>query len=239
LTVPATTAPLTAESVQWTSDGVTIKGFLARPAQAARPVPAILIIHEWWGLTEHIKEIAQRFAREGFVALAPDLYSRLGFKVTKDAAEAARLMDSLSSQLALRDLNAAVQFLKMQPLVDSLFIGIVGFCMGGTLALTMAGHNSDLKAAVVFYGKVPPSESFRYLLCPVLFHHGAKDGWVTKQEVERLRQGLEQQGKPGEVVSYPEAEHAFFNDTRPEVYRKADADEAWRRTLTFFAKHLR
>jgi carboxymethylenebutenolidase len=110
--------------------------------------------------------------------------------------------------------------------------------MGGTLALTIAGHNSDLKAAVAFYGKVPPIETMEYLVCPVLFHHGAKDGWVTKQEVDRLRQGLEQFGKPGEVASYPQADHAFFNDTRPEVYRKDDAAEAWRRTLQFLANHL-
>lgn len=237
--MPAASATLATETAQFVSDGVTIKGFLARPVQAARPAPGVLVIHEWWGLNDHIKDISQRFTREGFVALAPDLYSRLGSKVTKDPAEAARLMDSLSSQLALRDLNAATRFLKSQPFIDPLFIGAIGFCMGGTLALTLAGHNSDLKAAVVFYGKVPPSESFRYLLCPILFHHGAKDGWVTTQEVERLRQGLLERGKPGEVISYPNADHAFFNDTRPEVYRQDDAQEAWRRTLVFFARYLR
>ncbi len=225
--------------IQFVSDGFTIKGYLARPARQQGPVPGIVVIQEWWGLNEHIKDIARRLACEGYVALAPDLYSRLGYKVTKDPNEAAQLMESLSSQAALRDLNAAVGFLKQQPFVDPAGAGVIGFCMGGTFALTMATHNSEIKAAVIFYGKVPPSESFKYLLCPILYHSGAQDGWVTKQEVERLRQGLVELGRPGEVITYPNASHAFFNDTRPEAYRREDAEPAWRRTLHFFANHLR
>ena len=235
-----TTQPeINTQPVEFPNDQMTIKAFLARPAAAKDQLPAIVVIQEWWGLTDHIKDIAQRFAREGYVALAPDLYSRLGYKVTKDAGEAAKLMESLSSQAALRDLNAATKYLKQQPFVDGLRIGAVGFCMGGTFTLTMASHNSDIKASVPFYGKVPPIETFRYQLCPVLYHYGAKDGWVTKQEVERLQQGLTQYGKPGMVHVYPEAGHAFFNDTRPEAYRAEDAKLAWDRTLQFFATHLR
>ena len=232
-----TSAPAT-EVVRFPSDTFAIQAFLARPS-APGSFPAVLVIHEWWGLNDHIKDIAQRFAREGFAALAPDLYSRLGYKVTKDPNEAAKLMDLLSSQAALRDLNAATQYLKAQPFIDPLRIGIVGFCMGGTITLTMAGHNSDLKAAVPFYGKVPPIETLDYLLCPVLYHYGAKDGWVTRQEVERLKEGLEKFGKPGAVQIYPEAGHAFFNDTRPEAYRPQDAQLAWQRSLAFFGEHLR
>jgi carboxymethylenebutenolidase len=224
------------ETVQFLSDQVTIKAFLAHPASRA-PAPAVVIIHEWWGLNDHIKDLARRFASEGYVALAPDLYSRLGNKVTSDPAEAAKLMNALSSQLALRDLNASVQYLKRQPFVEPLSVGVVGFCMGGTLALTMATHNSDLKAAVIFYGKVPPSETLEYLLCPVLYHYGEQDDWVTKQEVDLLRQGLAKFGKPGEVVTYP-CPHAFFNNTRPDVYRERDAKQAWQRTLQFLAQHV-
>ena len=225
--------------VQFQSDGVAIKGFLAQPAAARGLLPAVVVIQEWWGVNDHLKDIAQRFAREGYVALAPDLYSRQGSKVTKDAQEAARLMEGLSSQVGLRDLNTAVNYLKAQPFVERTRIGTVGFCMGGTFALTLATHNSDIKASVPFYGKVPPIETLDYLLCPILYHYGAKDGWVTKQEVERLREGLEKFGKPGEVyLYYPEAGHAFFNDTRPDAYRAADATLAWQRTLGFFAEHL-
>lgn len=232
-------AEVATETVQFPSDGVAIRAFLAGPAAASGPSPAVLVIHEWWGLNDHIQDIARRFARAGFVALVPDLYSRHGNKVTKDSAEAAVLMNALSAQLSLRDLNTAVQYVKTLPGVDPLRIGAVGFCMGGTFTLTLATHNSDVKAAVPFYGKVPPLETMDYLLCPVLYHWGAKDGWVTRQEVDRLRQGLEQFGKPGRVCIYPEADHAFFNDTRPEVYRQTDAQLAWDRTLEFLGEHLR
>ena len=227
------------EMAQFPSDAFTIKAFLARPAKLLNQAPALLVIQEWWGLNDHIKDIAQRFAKAGYVALAPDLYSRLGYKVTKDPNEAAKLMESLSAQAALRDLNTAIQYLKATPFVDPLRIGVVGFCMGGTFVLTMATHNSDLKAAVPFYGKVPPIESIDYLLCPVLYHYGAKDGWVTKQEVDRLREGLEKYGKTGQVCVYPEAGHAFFNDTRPDAYRPGEAKAAWDRTLAFLAEHVR
>ena len=232
-----TTARVETSLVQFPSDGFTIKGFLARPSTPA-PSPAIVVIQEWWGLNDHIKDIAQRFAAAGYVALAPDLYSRLGYKVTKDGDEAAKLMESLSSQAALRDLNATTKYLKQHSFVDGLRIGAIGFCMGGTFALMMVAHNSDIKASVVFYGKVPPIETIRYSLCPVLYHYGAKDGWVTKQEVDRLKQGLEQYGKPGTVHVYPTAGHAFFNDTRPEAYSAIDAKLAWDRTLQFLADHL-
>lgn len=233
-------AVVSTETVEFSSDGFTIKAFLARPVVAATAgLPAVVIAHEWWGLTEHVKGVTRRFAQEGYAALAPDLYSRLGYKVTANAQEAASLMESLSSQAALRDLSAALQYLKQQPFIDPQRIGAVGFSMGGTFVLTQATHNSDLKAAVPFYGKVPPVESLARLLCPILYHYGAQDGWVTKQEIEQLRQGLSRHGKPGEVLVYPNAPHAFFNDTRPEAYRKEDAEAAWRRTIRFLGTYTR
>ncbi len=227
------------ETVQFSSDHVTIPAFLASPAEVRGRLPAVVVIHEWWGLNDHIKDIARRFAAEGCAALVPDLYARQGSRVTADPNEAAKLMEALSSQAALRDLNAAVQHLRGQPAVDPLRLGVVGFCMGGTLALTLATHNSDIKAAVPFYGKVPPIETLDYLLCPILYHYGEQDAWVTKQEVERLKEGLQKYGKPGEVVTYPNCQHAFFNNTRLEVYRELEAAQAWRRTLQFLADHLR
>jgi len=232
-------AELQTETVQFPSDNFTIKAFLARPASLKGQAPTLIVIQEWWGVNDHIKDIAQRLAREGFVALAPDLYSRFGYKVTRDPNEASKLMESLSSQAALRDLNAAANYLQEQPFVDPQRIGVIGFCMGGTFALMMATHNSTIKAAVPFYGKVPPIETLNYLLCPVLYHYGAKDGWVTRQEVDRLKEGLAKFGKPGEVHIYPETGHAFFNDTRPDAYHAEDAKHAWERTLQFFQRYLR
>jgi carboxymethylenebutenolidase len=217
--------------------GQAIGAFLARPA-AEKPAPGVVVIHEWWGLNDHIKDIARRFAREGFVALAPDLYSRMGNKVTRDANEAAKLMESLQSQHVLKDLNATTRYLTQQPFVDAWKIGVVGFCMGGTFALMLASHNSDIKAAVPFYGQIPPTDSLQYLLCPILYIYGEQDGWIKTQDVERLRQGLKQFGRPGDVRVYPNCPHAFFNDTRSDVHRPREAADAWQRTLAFLRSHL-
>ena len=172
------------------------------------------------------------------MALVPDLYSRYGRRVMADPQEASALMAALSSQWALRDLNAATQYLKARPFADPLRVGVVGFSMGGMLALMLAGHNSDLKAAVAFYAKTPPIETFAYSLCPLQFHHAGKDAWVTRKEVDTLRQGLEQTRKSGEIHIYPEADHGFFNETRPEAYRHQDAALAWDRTLQFLRNNL-
>ena len=233
-----TTDQIITASVTYPSEKIELAGFLARPGgEAARP--AVVILHEWWGLNDHIKDIAVRFAREGFVALAPDLYSRLGHQVTADAQEAAKLMESLQSQLILLDTNATTRWLKQQPFVDAQRLGAVGFCMGGTFALTMASHNSDIRAAVPFYGQVPPTDSLKYLVAPVLYIHGGADTWITKREADRMQQGLTQFGRPGEVVSYPNCPHAFFNDTRTDVYRAAEAKDAWTRTLAFLRQRMR
>src|SRR3989338_6466916 len=177
-------------TVDFSGDGgITMRGFLARPSQTTAAAPAVIVIHEWWGLNAHIQDIAQRFAKAGYVALAPDLSSRLGHPVTTDAQEAAKLMERLQSQQILRDLNATIAFLKQQPFVDAWKIGAVGFCMGGTFALMLAAHNSDIKASVPFYGQIPPTDSLKYLVAPILYIHGGTDTWILKREAERLRQG--------------------------------------------------
>ena len=235
----AASARIVTEPVQFPGDGVTVTGFLAHPVtQPPFGAPALLLLHEWWGLNEQIKQVARRFAEAGFAALAPDLYSRQHHAVTDNPQEAAALMAALSSQWALRDLNAATHYLKSQPFVDPLRVGIVGFSMGGMIALNLVGHNSDLKAAVAFYAKVPPLETVAYQLCPIQFHHAGKDGWVTRKEVDTLRQGFEQTGKSGEIHIYPDADHGFFNETRPDAHRAQDTALAWERTLAFLRRYL-
>jgi carboxymethylenebutenolidase len=225
-------------TVQYPSGNVTVKAFVAAPATKERR-PAIIVIQEWWGLTDHIKDIARRYAAEGYVAIAPDLYSRLGHALTTDPGEAGKLMNSLKQEDGLKDLNATVTYLKSVPEVDGARIGVTGFCMGGSYALMLPCVNSDVKAAVPFYGQVPnPDTPLQNLSAPVLYFYGEDDGWITKADVQRLAAALKKYNKPGEIKTYPGAPHAFFRDNDPSVYRPEAAKDAWARTKAFFKQHL-
>ena len=224
--------------VEYPSNGVMVRAYVAAPPVKERR-PAVVIVQEWWGLNDHIKDIARRYAKEGFVAIAPDLYSRLGHPVTKDANEAGRLMNTLQQQDGLQDLQATVAYLKAAPEVDGGKIGVTGFCMGGSYALMLPCVNGDIKAAVVFYGQVPnPDSPLQRLACPILYIYGEEDGWITKADVQRLAAALKKYNKDGEIKTYPGAAHAFFNDTRKEVYKAAEAKDAWGRAVAFFTRHL-
>jgi carboxymethylenebutenolidase len=207
--------------------------FSARPDGAVK-APAIIVVQEWWGLTPHIEDIAQRFAREGFIAVAPDLYDGVS---TKDPQEAASLMGALKTEQGLEYLQAVLTQLRSMNEVTS--VGITGFCMGGTYALLLPCH-AKLEASAPFYGDVPVDTAIiSRLSCPVLFIGGEKDQWINLEKMNRLESALKEYGKEGEVRVYKGADHAFFNDTRPEVYSKSDAEDAWKRVIDFFNKHLR
>lgn len=224
--------------VEYESDGVTVTAYVAAPVTTEQR-SAVIVVQEWWGLVEHIKDIAKRFAGEGYIAIAPDLYSRLGHAVTTDSNEAGALMNRLSQEDGLKDLQATLLYLKTVPEVDAARIGVAGFCMGGFYALMLPCLTGDIKAAVPFYGQVPnPDTPLQNLGCPVLYIYGEEDGWITKTDVQRLAAALKKYKKSGEVKTYPGATHAFFNDTRQEVYKAAEAKDAWTRTLTFFKDHL-
>ena len=225
-------------TVQYESAHVGMTAFVAAP-QTKDKRPAIIIVQEWWGLTDHIKDLARRYAAEGYVAVAPDLYSRLGHALTTDAGEAGKLMNALKQEDGLADLNATVTYLKSVPEVDEAQIGITGFCMGGSYALMLPCVNPEIKAAVPFYGQVPnPDTPIQKLACPVLYFYGEDDGWITKADVQRLAAALKKYNKVGEIKSYPSAPHAFFRDTDPSVYRPEAAKDAWARTKSFFKQHL-
>lgn len=225
--------------VSYPGDGVTMTAFMVGP-NGKGPYPGVIIVQEWWGLNEHIKDIARRFAREGYVAIAPDLYSRLGHKVTSDPNEAGKLMQGLHQADGLKDLHATLGYFKSADGVDPSRIGVTGFCMGGSYALLLPCVTSDIKAAVVFYGWVPnPDSPLKNLAAAVLYIYGEEDGFVTKADVERLREALRRYKKPGEIKTYPGCPHAFFNDTRKDVYRPAEAEDAWKLTLGFFQQHLK
>ncbi len=229
---------ITDRMVSFPGEGVTMTGYVAQPPGKG-PHPGIIVIQEWWGLNEHIKDISRRFARAGYVAIAPDLFSRLGHKVTTDSNEAGKLMQALQQSDGLKDLNATVTYLKSLDSVDPNRIGVIGFCMGGSYALMLPCTTREIKAAVVFYGQVPdPDAPLKNLAAPVLYIYGEDDGWITKADVERLRDALRKYNKPGEIKTYPGCPHAFFNDTRKDVYRVTEAEDAWNRTLSFFQRHL-
>ena len=224
----------TGEMITFEVNGKETDGYLARPAEG-EDLPALIIVHEWWGLNEHTKDIARRYAGEGFIAFAPDLYDRT---VTRDQQEASRLMKALDPERGLEILNAAVERLSTVDGVDANRVGVTGFCMGGSYALLLACRNDRIRAAAPFYGDIPGDEEIARLSAPVLFIGASEDQWITPEKMEGLRESLARHGKRGEVKIYEGANHAFFNDTRPEVYDPEAAADAWRRVLDFFRTTL-
>ena len=222
------------EMVRFPFAGGTTGGYLATPKQGSGL--GVIVIQEWWGLVDHIKDVCDRFADEGFVALAPDLYHG---KSTKSPDEAGKMMMALRIDEAERDLSAAVDYLETQDSTTSQKVGIVGFCMGGALALYAASKNSKIGACVVFYGihpKVKPD--LPNLQAPVLGLYGEKDKSVPPAVVHDLERQLKDLSKQVEMKIYNDAGHAFFNDTRPEVYNAEAAADAWQRTIALLRQGL-
>jgi len=228
---------VSASTIQIPGPACSIRAFQVAPVGAG-PYPAVIVIQEWWGLNEHIKDVATRFAREGYVAVAPDLYSRLGNTVTADPNEAGKLMTSLHKPDGVADLLAVVSYLKTAAGVRGERLGVTGFCMGGSYTVLLACESRDIKAAAAFYGEVPADDVVARLDCPLLYVYGDQDGWIQKADVERLRATAQRQGKFADVQIYPGTPHAFFNDTRKDVYRAKEAQDAWARTLRLFKQHL-
>ena len=223
------------EMVQFPFAGGTTSGYLAKPPHGSGP--GVVVIQEWWGLVDHIKDVCDRFAAEGFVALAPDLYHG---KTTKSPDEAGKLMMALRVDEAERDLGAAVEYLVTEDSTASEKVGVVGFCMGGALALYAATKNTNIGACVVFYGIHPNVKpDLPNLEAPVLGLYAEKDGFVTPAVVHDLENQLKALGKQAEFKIYRGTDHAFFNDTRPEVYNAEAATDAWQRTTEFLRQNLR
>jgi carboxymethylenebutenolidase len=194
----------------------------------------VVLIQEWWGVNDHIRDLTERMAKEGFVVLAPDLYHG---KVTKDATEAGKLMTELDTLKAVGEIAGAVAFLKEHPRSNGK-VGVMGFCMGGALSFASACHIDGLGAVVPFYG-IPPAEKVDYkkVTAPIMTHVAKKDQWVTVAKAEAVKKEIESNGHSCELHVY-DADHAFANDTRPEVHDPANTKLAWERTVAFFKKHL-
>jgi carboxymethylenebutenolidase len=223
------------EMVEFKSNGGTAAGYLSVPESGRGP--GVVVLQEWWGLVPHIKNVADRFAAAGFVALAPDLYHG---RATTSPDEAGKLMMALDIAQTEKDLRGAIQFLLAHPAVASDKVGTVGFCMGGALSLYAATKNEQVGACVVFYGGHPKVRfELEQLHAPLLGLYAGRDTFVTPELVRQLETKLKELGKPVEIHIYENADHAFFNDERPEVYNKEAAEDAWQRTISFFRAHLK
>lgn len=221
------------ERISFKADGGTTTGYLAVPSGRG---PGVVVIQEWWGLVPHIEHIADRFADAGFVALAPDLYH--GEK-TKSPDQAGKMMMAMRIDQAERDLAGAIDAVAARPEATGSKVGTVGFCMGGALSLFAASRNPEVGACVVFYGGHPNVKpDLEALQAPVLGIYGGKDAFVTPEVVNELDRRLTLLGKRHEFHRYPNADHAFFNDERPEVYDGAAAKDAWTKTLDFLRREL-
>lgn len=223
------------EIIEFRSNGGTATGYLATP-EVDTGVP-LIVIQEWWGLVPHITDVCERFAAEGFVALAPDLYHG---ESTTEPDEAGKLMMALNMAQAAKDLSGAVDEVSLRAGGDR--VGITGFCMGGGLALVAATQRPDkIKACVPWYGLIPWPDAqpdWDRLDAAVLGHYAEDDGFFTPAAAEDLADDLRQRGKEIEIVIHPGVGHAFFNDTRPEVYDASESLAAWQQTIGFLRTEL-
>lgn len=222
-------------TVSYRSGDETVKGFLAEPQTPGRH-PALVVIHEWWGLTPWVKQQAVKLAGHGYVALAVDLYRG---QATNDPSVAHQLARGLPQDRALRDLQAAFAYLAAQPNVNKKKIGDIGWCMGGGYAIDLAEHEPRLAACVVNYGALPAdADTIQKIHAPVLVSTGALDRGITPAMVHNFEAAMRQAGKQVDAKIYPGAAHAFENPNNKEGYRPAAARDAWQRAFTFLAQTL-
>jgi carboxymethylenebutenolidase len=221
-----------AELVKFPSNGTEGQGYLALPDGGAGR--GVVVLQEWWGLNDQIKEVCDRFATEGFVALAPDIYRGVE---TKEPDEAAKLMMSLNIERAAKDMVGAVHYLAHHEAVTSDGVGVVGFCMGGGLALWLGTlAPTEVAAVVPFYGVIPweaAQPDYSALDAPVQGHYAEVDDFAGPPAVAALEATFTEHGKTYEFFMYEGTEHAFANHHRPEVFAHDEAELAWERTLEF------
>ena len=222
------------QRVEFPSNGHTCQGYFSSPPVGTGP--GVVVIQEWWGLVPHIENVVDRFAADGFVAIAPDLYHG---HTTKSPDDAGKMLMELDIERAHKEIAGAADYILSRPECTSQKFGVVGFCMGGALAQYEATLNPKVGAAVSFYGgfkKVPLD--WPNLNAPLLLIFGENDKGVPASQGIELQKQLREMGKDVDVAVYASADHAFFNDTRSEVYNAEAAADAWRRTIELFRRSL-
>jgi carboxymethylenebutenolidase len=228
-------APKT-ETVQFPNGTGTVSGFLAMPDRPGR-YPALVVIHEWWGLTDWVKEQAQKLAEQGYLALAVDLYRG---KVTADPEVAHELMRGLPQDRAVSDLKAAFAYLAARKDVDRDHIGSIGWCMGGGYSLQLAIHEPHLAACVVNYGALPTDPNdIQQIFAPVLGNFGAEDRGITPADVAAFEKTMRGMNRRIDAKVYDGAGHGFENSANAAAYRPDATADAWARTLAFLGKTMR
>ena len=218
------------DMVSFPSDGDSCDGYLALPESGTGA--GVIVIQEWWGLVDHIKDLADRFAAEGFVALAPDFFHGAA---TDEPDEAQRLLMGLAMDRAAKDIQGAAQYLAGRNEVTGNGVGVVGFCMGGSLAMWSGALADEVKVAVGFYPAIPWEKMSptwgNYTNKSAMIHASEEDGTSKADGVQAAVKGIQEAGGDVEVYDYPGSSHAFFNDQRPEVHDKEHSAKAWRRTI--------
>ncbi len=250
--------PISAQTITTDTDGLdagvvqipvadgTIPAYRAAPATGG-PFPVVLVVQEIFGVHEHIRDICRRFAKLGYLAIAPELYVRQG-DVSKlaDIGAIRPIVSQVPDSQVMADLDAAVKWAGAEGKGDTARLAITGFCWGGRIVWLYAAHNPQLKAGVAWYGRLvsPPDELHptnpldiaAKLHAPVLGLYGGADGGIPSDTVERMREALTAAGQTHEIVLYPDTPHGFHADYRP-TYRKEQADDGWKRLRDWFAKH--
>ncbi len=224
------------QTVSFPSNGSTAEGYLATPDSGRGA--GVLVVQEWWGLNDQIKGVADRLAREGFTALAPDFYHGKSASIG-EPDKAQKLMMELKIDQAAKDARGAARYLIAHPANASHKVGAIGFCMGGMLALmTAIEAPNEIGAVVDCYGWPPEGRDLSKLKAHVLGIFGGKDEMTNAQAVETIDRQFQKAGTPFEKHIYPDAAHGFMNEQRPDPYRRDDAEDAWGHALTFFRTHL-
>lgn len=222
--------------VSYKSGNETVNGILYTP-QGKGPFPALVVIHEWWGLNDWVKDEASKLAEQGYVALAIDLYRG---KVATTPEEAHEIMRGVPSDRANRDLLAASWFLRSQKNVNPAKVGAIGWCMGGGYALDLAIADPKLKAAVINYGHLASDQAtLQKINAAILGIFGGRDKGIPPADVNKFEADLKALGKPVEIKIFPDAGHAFENPNNQQGYRSDDAKQAWELTTAFLAKYLK
>jgi carboxymethylenebutenolidase len=241
------TKDLTAGEVKIPVKDGTVPAYRAAPDKGG-PFPVVLVVQEIFGVHEHIKDVCRRLAKLGYLAVAPELYARQGdvSKMTEIQDIISKVVSKVPDSQVMSDLDATVEWAKKTGNGDTSKLGITGFCWGGRIVWLYAAHNKNLKAGVAWYGRLTgkatelqpkhPIDLAGEIKAPVLGLYGEKDTGIPVKDVEAMRAALKKADKPGEIVVYPDAPHAFFADYRPS-YRKEPAEDGWKRMKEWFKKN--